>query len=94
MTYFIVTYTYGEKTLIQDTRPAHRDFIAGLKEEDSIIAAGPFAGDGQSAIIVRLPEGASQSDAEELLAGDPYLAAGALADREFREWNPVINVWD
>ena len=94
MTYFIATYTYGEKTLIQETRPAHRDFIAGLKDEGKIIAAGPFAGDNQSAIIVRLSNGATQADAEALLADDPYLAAGALADRDIREWNPVINIWD
>ncbi len=94
MTYFIATYTYGEKMLIQDTRPAHRDFISGLKDEGKIVAAGPFAGDEQSAIIVRLPEGATQADAEALLADDPYLAAGALADRDIREWNPVINIWD
>ena len=55
MTYFIATYTYGEKSLIQDTRPAHRDFITELKDEGKIVAAGPFAGDEQSAIIVRLP---------------------------------------
>ncbi|WP_087118105.1 YciI family protein [Corynebacterium urinipleomorphum] len=94
MTYFIVTYTYGEKSLIQDTRPAHRDFITGLKDNGDVIAAGPFAGDEQSVIIVRLPENATQADAQALLADDPYLAAGALADRDFREWNPVINVWD
>ena len=45
-------------------------------------------------IILRLPDGASLGDAAELLADDPYLTAGALADREFREWNPVINVWE
>lgn len=94
MTYFIVTYTYGEKDLIAQTRPAHRDFITGLKEAGNVIAAGPFAGDKQSVIIVRLPDGAAQADAEALLADDPYLAAGALADRDFREWTPVINVWD
>lgn len=94
MTYFIVTYTYGDKDLIQQTRPQHRDFINGLKDNGDVIAAGPFAGDSQSVIIVRLPENTTQDDAEALLADDPYLAAGALADRDFREWNPVINVWD
>lgn len=94
MTYFIVTYTYGDKDLIQKTRPAHRDFINGLKDHGNVIAAGPFAGDRQSAIIIRLNDGAGQSEAEALLADDPYLAAGALADRDFREWTPVINVWD
>ena len=94
MTYFIATYTYGEKTLIQATRPAHRDFIASLKDEGKIVAAGPFGGDTQSAIIVRLTEGATQADVEALLDDDPYLAAGALTDRDIREWTPVINIWD
>lgn len=93
MTYFIVTYTYGDQDLIQKTRPAHRAFINGLKDEGNVIAAGPFAGDTQSAIIIRLNDGAGRSEAEALLADDPYLAAGALSDREFREWNPVMNIW-
>lgn len=93
MTYFIATYAYGDATLIQETRPAHRDFITALKDEGKVVAAGPFAGDTQSAIILRLAEGATRADAEALLADDPYLAAGALADRELREWNPVINIW-
>ena len=94
MTYFIVTYTYGEKDLIAQTRPAHRDFITGLKDAGSVVAAGPFEGDAQSVIIVRLADNATQADAEALLDDDPYLAAGALSDRDFREWSPVINVWD
>ena len=94
MSYFIATYTYGDKSLVQETRPAHRDFIGTLKAEGKVIAAGPFAGDEQSIIIVRLDEGASIADAEALLADDPYLAANALADREIREWTPVIRAWD
>lgn len=94
MTYFIVTYTYAEQSLIDATRPAHRDFITDLKDAGTVIAAGPFGDGGQSAIILRLPSGATQADAEAALADDPYLAANALTGREFREWNPVINVWD
>lgn len=94
MTYFIATYTYGEQSLIDETRPSHRLFLSELKKEGSVIAAGPFADGGQSIIICRLPEGAGVSDAAALLADDPYLAAGALADRSFREWTPAINVWE
>jgi len=94
MTHFIATYTYGDRSLIDETRPAHRSFIARLKEQGQVIAAGPYGDGTQSIIIVRLPDGASRGDAAELLAEDPYLAAGALENREFREWNPVINVWE
>ena len=44
-------------------------------------------------IIIRLPEPATVADAEELMAADPYLAHGALAERVFRPWNPVLNVF-
>ncbi|KAA8740992.1 YciI family protein [Corynebacterium tuscaniense] len=94
MTHFIATYTYGAQSLIDETRPAHRSFIARLKDQGNVIAAGPYEDGAESVIILRLPDGASLGDAAELLADDPYLTAGALADREFREWNPVINVWE
>ena len=94
MTHFIVTYTYGEQSLIDETRPAHRSFIARLKDQGHVIAAGPYGDGTQSVIILRMRDGASLGAAAEILAEDPYLTAGALADREVREWNPVINVWE
>ncbi|MDK8794474.1 YciI family protein [Corynebacterium sp. MSK044] len=94
MTHFIVTYTYGEHSLIHETRPAHRSFIARLKDQGYVIAAGPYGDGNQSVIILRMRDGSSLGAAAELLAEDPYLTAGALADRDFREWSPVINVWE
>nr|VDG63431.1 YciI-like protein [Streptococcus thermophilus] len=90
MKYYAVTYTYGERTLIDATRPRHRDYMTALKEDGTVIAAGPFDGDAQSLILFRVSD---EQALDEILAADPYTEAGALADREIREWNPVINAF-
>ncbi|EFK53753.1 YciI family protein [Corynebacterium genitalium ATCC 33030] len=90
MTYYAVTYTYGERSLISATRPRHRDYMTALKDDGIVVAAGPFEGDAQSLILFRV---ADRAALEEILAADPYTEAGALADREIREWNPVINAF-
>ena len=90
MKYYAVTYTYGERSLISATRPRHRDYMTSLKDSGTVIAAGPFAGDTQSLILFRVSDEDALAD---ILAADPYTEAGALADLEIREWNPVINAF-
>lgn len=90
MKHYAVTYTYGERTLIDATRPSHRDYMTQLKEAGTVIAAGPFAGDEQSMIIFRVSD---EAELERILADDPYAAADALDGVTVREWNPLISVF-
>ena len=94
MKYFAFTYTYGEDTALVDaTRPAHREFIASQLSLGRIVGSGPYAGGEQALIILQLPDTATEEDAATILDGDPYNVAGALAAREIREWNPVMNIF-
>lgn len=93
MKYFAATYTYGEPSLVDDTRPAHREFIASQLSLGRIVGSGPFADGDQALIILQLPDSATEADAANVLDQDPYTVEGALAAREIREWNPVMNIF-
>ena len=94
MKYFACTYTYvSEPSLVDATRPHHREFIASLLEAGHIVGSGPYADGGQALIIIQLPDAAGLEEAKALMKQDPYVAAGALADVAIREWNPVSNIF-
>lgn len=93
MKYFAATYTYGEPSLVDSTRPAHREFIAGQLSLGRIVGSGPYVGAEQALIILQLPDTATEADAADVLDQDPYSVAGALAARDIREWNPVSNIF-
>lgn len=94
MKYFACTYTYGDDAaLIDATRPEHREFIANQLGLGRIVGSGPYVDGTQALIVIQLPDTATEADAAELMDQDPYIAAGALAKREIREWNPVSNIF-
>ena len=93
MKYFAATYTYGEQSLVDATRPAHREFIASQLSLGRVVGSGPYTDGTQALIILQLPDTATEADAAAVLDDDPYAAAGALAARDVREWNPVTNIF-
>jgi uncharacterized protein YciI len=69
-------------------RPAHREWLTGLKADGRLVQAGPFA-DGTSALLVF--DVADETDLDALLAADPYPKdAFVVASR--REWTPLFDV--
>ena len=95
MNYFAVHYLYaGDSEQIITLRPEHRAWLGGLRDENILVGSGPYTdGLGGALIIIRLPEPATVADAEALMDKDPFQQEGALAGREIREWNPVLNVF-
>ncbi len=95
MNVFAIEYTYRpDSEAIQQIRPRHREFLRELLDSGNLIGSGPYTdGDGGALILIRLPEPASLSDAEELMNQDPFYVEGALEARTFHTWNPVLNVF-
>ncbi|MDO4686013.1 MAG: YciI family protein [Corynebacterium sp.] len=95
MNVFAIEYTYcDDLALVDQVRPKHREFLTQLKDEGKLVGSGPYTDEqGGALIIIRLPEPATVADAEALMNNDPYLAHDALANRVFRPWNPVLNVF-
>jgi uncharacterized protein YciI len=69
-----------------DGRPAHRDRLAGLREEGKLLAAGPFADESGALLLFRVE---SLSEAEEIVAADPYYSGPGITVVSLKEWTPV-----
>ena len=95
MSAFAVFYTYDPASdLVAEHRPEHREFLAQLLEDGTLIGSGPFTDDeGGALIVVRLKEGATVADVERLMDHDPFKKRGAITGRTIRPWNPVLNVF-
>jgi len=82
----IIEYTQ-DKSKTAEVRPVHRTYLAALKAAGQLAASGPFTDDSGALIIY---EAASKEEAEKLLQGDPFCAAGVFQRWQLRPWNPVI----
>ncbi|MFO7172713.1 MAG: YciI family protein [Bacillota bacterium] len=72
---------------IQAVRPAHREYLAGLKEKGKLWASGPFADDSGALIIY---EAESEAEARSLVENDPFCQAGVFATWDLRPWRQVF----
>ena len=85
---FVAVIEYiQDKAKIAETRPAHRQYLQGLKEKGQLAATGPFLDDFGALIIY---EADRKEDAEAWLEGDPFRQAGVFVSWVLRPWNPVI----
>jgi uncharacterized protein len=76
-----------DKAKVDQIRPAHRQYLTGLRERGQIAATGPFT-DGSGALIIY--EAASRDEAEALIKADPFHQNGIFLTWQLRPWNPVI----
>jgi len=65
--------------------PAHRAWWGEFREQGTLLAIGPFS-DASGAIGVFT----TREAAEEFVAGDPFVASGAVGNWTIREWNEVL----
>jgi len=77
----------SDQEKIQSLRPAHRQYLAALKERGLLAATGPFT-DGSGALIIY--EADTAAEAEKLLQGDPFSVHGVFVKYVLRPWNPVL----
>jgi uncharacterized protein YciI len=76
-----------DKDKIGQVRPAHRQYLTGLKEKGQLAATGPFTDDSGALIIY---EAGSAQEAEGFLKADPFHANGIFIRWQLRPWNPVM----
>lgn len=76
-----------DKAKVAAVRPAHRQYLAGLRDRGQLAASGPFTDDSGALIIY---EAASREEAESILQGDPFHQNGIFLRYQLRPWNPVI----
>ncbi|MET4590190.1 YciI family protein [Arthrobacter sp. 754] len=91
MTVFAVEYVYAadSSAVLDEHRPAHRAWLAGLAEDGQLLTSGPY-GDGAGALLIfKVQDEAALND---LLKQDPFAVAGAIAGIRSTEWTPVIGI--
>ena len=91
MTVFAVEYVYdAESSEARDaTRPAHREWTAGLAQDGTLLASGPY-GDGAGALLIFKVQ--DEAELNELLKQDPFALAGTIAGIRTTEWTPVVGI--
>ena len=76
-----------DRAKIAEVRPAHRQYLTGLRDQGRLAASGPFTDDSGALIIY---EASSREEAESFLKGDPFNQHGIFLNYQLRPWNPVI----
>jgi uncharacterized protein YciI len=86
---FLVEYTFspGTAAIRDETRTAHRAWLAGLCDDGILKASGPFP-DGLGALLIFRAE--DEAAVKALIQDDPYVPVSAIDATSIRPWNPVI----
>lgn len=92
---YCIIYDYApDSEAIVSIRPAHREFLAGLKAEGKLIGSGPYTdGEGGALIVIRLEDSSTLADAQAIMDQDPFWVKQAVTGRKLHTWNPVLNVF-
>jgi uncharacterized protein YciI len=88
MPVFVVTYLYAAPAeQLNEIRPIHRQWLAGLLEAGQLLASGPMIDNPEALLIFRSD---SASELAMLLDNDPFDIAGFIGSRSIQQWNPVF----
>lgn len=87
MKYAAVIQYHEDQEKVEAIRPAHREYLGGLKAQGKLWASGPFT-DGSGALIIY--EAESPEEAATLLENDPFCTGGVFARWEIRPWRQVF----
>jgi uncharacterized protein YciI len=72
---------------VAEVRPAHRQYLAELKEKGKLVISGPFPETGGALIVY---EAGSKDEAEALLKADPFTTGGVFISWVIHHWNPIF----
>lgn len=91
MSIYAVNYFYAASNeALAEVRPIHREWLAALYENGSLLASGPLV-DNPGALLIFKSESAEALSA--LLDNDPFDIAGFIGERVITEWNPIYGPW-
>lgn len=90
MTIFAVTYRYTEDAETRDrVRPEHRDYLRELADQGFVLLSGP-CGPSEAPGALLLFRAEDKDQIAQLVAKDPFMANGVIAETTITEWEPVI----
>ena len=77
----------SDKEKIAEVRPTHRQYLTSLLLQGKLAASGPFTDDSGALIIY---EADTAEQAEAILKGDPFHAAGVFVTWRIRPWKALF----
>lgn len=92
MKYYAVEYTYRSDADVAATRPAHRKYLASLRDQGKLLGGGPLIDAAASALIIF--KASDEKDCEEMIGKDPMQTEGVMEYYSITEWNPVTRDFD
>jgi uncharacterized protein YciI len=87
MARFVLQLSFKNNTRRLQVRPAHRDYLRSLLEQGKLVTAGPFADDAGALLVYEVED---EAEVRDILAADPYTAAGVYDIEQLREWRPIL----
>lgn len=87
MARFAVVVDFPDPERVNQVRPKHREYLAGLLAQGKLYATGPFV-DNTGALLVY--DAADEAEVRRLLAEDPYGQAGVVDVKSIKEWKIVM----
>jgi uncharacterized protein len=84
---FLLSYGYNDTDLRAQRRDDHVAYLNKLKDDGSLVAAGPYSDLTGGTILYQAD---TQEDVEKLVAGDPYTQADVTKNRYLREWKVTV----
>ncbi|MEV4477240.1 YciI family protein [Nonomuraea sp. NPDC049419] len=87
MALFVLTYGYHDTPLRAERRDDHVAHLEKLREQGSLVAAGPYTDLAGGMIVLRAED---ESAAQALVEQDPYTQLDVTKDRRLREWRVTV----
>ena len=82
----IAKYT-PDASIIAKARPAHREYLTGLRDRGKLVISGPFANDVGGLLVY---EAETPDQVEQLIRDDPFAKQGVFLSWEIRPWNVIF----
>jgi uncharacterized protein YciI len=87
MALFALQLKFTDPERRTEVRPAHRDYLAELKEAGKLVTAGPFADQSGALLIYDV---ADEAELRDILAKDPYTTADVYEIITLAEWQTAF----
>lgn len=88
MAKFVLLLEFGpdnDKRL--EVRPKHREYLKSLLDAGKLHESDPWLDDSGALIVYEV---ADEAEARQIIANDPYTAAGVVARSTLKGWNRIM----
>lgn len=86
MAIYVVEFRYRvDRAGREPFHPAHAAYLHALTERGMLLLGGPLTGDNAGLLVYRT---ADRAELDRVLAEEPYVSGGVVADTVVREWQP------